>query len=734
MTIAPRDDDAADFRFGPSVRLPMIRGDLKITSAPLRGRDSFVVKDPVSLKYFRWGARERHLAGLLDGRRSAAEVIRLIQREFPGEDFHEADLQNVMNRFLQAGLLITDGSVAQRLFHQQRRSLQKAKRSRLWLTIPSKLISFKITLFDPDLLLLRLDRRLRFLWTWPTVVVLVAMLATAGWLLTLDTGSLAARMPEILGWQNLVILWIVLILVKVVHEFGHGLACKHFGGEVHEMGAMFILFSPFLFCNATDSWVFREKWKRMTVNFAGIYLELFLASAAAALWVLTQPGIFNQVCFNVMLVCSVTTIFFNVNPLMKFDGYYALSDALEIPNLKERGDRALVTRLAGLFTGGEGIASDPIVDSLKSPILAYAAASYAWTFLVAYRMLQAMGYLLEPAGLDRLAQSAAGMVLIAGLLTPPFLVGMQVTRVVKAGESAIVSRRVVVSLAIFVASIALLALIPVPVSVKSACVVDAGNRIRITAPVPGFLRTIHAREAQSVAAGEVLAVLQNPDLDKNQASTSLMLEAARIQEASVIENRGDRLLPGIRALAAEYAASDAKNSSEAASQMLRSPEAGIVVGKGLALKSGSFLQRGELFCEILPKGPLQAIVALSENESTIVRPGQNVSFRLHSFSGETFSGRVLSVAPSPLEALPHQSLGQNAGGTVPSIMSGSPRQTGVEATPSGLVYKARVAIDNPDGLLRPGMSGRIRISCGTRPLGASVVQWIRSMLRTDFQL
>lgn len=728
--------EASGFRFGPSVRLPMMRGDLKISPAPLRGHPSFVVKDPASLKYFRWGEKERHLAWLLDGRRSAADVLDLMRREFPGEDFQESDLQNVMNRFLQAGLLITDGTVAQRIFHQQARMIRRAKLSRLWLTIPSKLISFKITLFDPDLLLLRMDRRLGFLWTRPAVAVLLAMLAAAAWLLTLDTGSLAARMPDLLGWQNLIILWVVLILVKVVHEFGHGLSCKHFGGEVHEMGAMFILFSPFLFCNATDSWVFREKWKRMTVNFAGIFLELFLASVAAALWVITQPGIFNQICFNVMLVCSVTTLFFNVNPLMKFDGYYALSDALEVPNLKERGDRALVTRLAGLFTGGEGVVRDPIVDSLKWPVLLYAVASYAWTFLMAYKILKAMGHLLEPAGLDRLAQFAAGMVLIAGLLTPPLMVGLQISRVVKSDESAKVPRRVVVSLAILIAAAALLSLVPVPVSVKCACVVDADNRIRVTAPVAGFLRTVTAFDGRPVAAGDVLAVLRNPELDKAGASIVLQLQAARVQESGVIANRNDRLLPGCRALTAEYEASAAKHLADAAASTLRAPEPGIVVGQNLALITGTFLQRGDLFCEILPAGPLQAVVALAENETPLVRPGQKVAFRLHSLAGETFHGRVLSVAPSPALEFPHPSLGQHAGGTVPSVMSGPAAQPGGPpvAMPSGPIYKARVAIDNPDGFLRPGMSGRIRISCGTKPLGTAVVQSIRNSIRADFQL
>ena len=237
-----------DFRFRESLaNLPPLRSDLKITPVTMRGRHAYVVKDPVSLKYFRWGEKERHLATLLDGKKSGHQILESMQRAFPDDDLDANDLQFLINQFLGAGLLLTDGSTAQKLHHSQHSQLKKAKLKKLWITIPSKLISFKITLFDPDLLLLRMSKRLAFLWSWKAVAVLLAMMSASGWLLTRDTGNLAGRMPDILGWQNLFIVWCVMILVKIVHEFGHGLSCKHFGGEVHEMGAMFILFPPSCF-------------------------------------------------------------------------------------------------------------------------------------------------------------------------------------------------------------------------------------------------------------------------------------------------------------------------------------------------------------------------------------------------------------------------------------------------------------------------------------------------------
>lgn len=733
----PSENQGAEFHFRDSAaKLPAIRGDLKITSLSVLGRSAYVVKDPVALKYFRWGERERHLASLLDGEKTGQRVLGEMQRAFPDDDYDSRDLELSIQQFLSAGLLLTDGTLAQKLHHNQRALLKKAHRSKLWLTIPGKLISFKITLFDPDLLLLKMSKRLAFLWTWKAVAVLLAMMAVSGWLLFRDTGSLAGRMPDLLGWQNLFIIWVVMILVKIVHEFGHGLSCKHFGGEVHEMGAMFILFSPFLFCNATDSWVFKEKWKRIVVNFGGIYLELFLAAVAAALWVLTPLGIFNQICFNVMLVCSVMTIFFNINPLMKFDGYYALSDWVEVPNLKERGDKALVSRVAGFFTGGEGVQSDPIVERFKWPILTYAVASYAWTFLIAYKILRGIGYMLEPAGLDRIVQSASGFVLLVGILAPPAFIGKQIWKIVKSDETRLIRRRVATTAAILAAISSLLLLLPVPVTVKTACVIDGANKIRVTASTPGFLAEAAVRDGSAVEAGQILARLENPELEKSFLQMRLQEESVLASEAEAISKQLDSRIPSLRALAAQFALAVSKYSTDLEKLVLLAPSPGTVIAPDLRYQRGTFLREGTLVCEILPPGPLEAIVALNEKQAGLVQAGQEVSFRIHSLPGDAWNGTVLSVSTSPSGELPHQALGQHAGGTVPATMSGGISKTTNTpiALPSSQVFKARIAIDNASGLLRPGMAGRLKIRCGTKPLGAWLSGLFRDMLRSDFQL
>lgn len=724
-----------NFQFRREAGLPALRSDLKITQVSFRRRPGWVVKDPVSLQYYRWGAREHRLAMLLDGKRNLPQIAEEMQRTFPDGKFDEDNLQSILRLFLVAGLLQTSAGTAQELHNNSRRSKEERRRKTRWLSLAGKIISFKITLFDPDLLLLRMSRGLSFLWSRGALLVLLAMMAGSAWLLFSDAGQLTERMPDILSWENLLILWLTMIAVKVVHEFGHGLSCKHYGGEVHEMGAMFILFSPFLFCNASDSWTFRDKRHRLVVTFGGIYLELFLAGAAAALWVLTPPGLFNQICFNVMLVCSVMTIFFNANPLMKFDGYYALSDLIEIPNLKERGDKALVARLAGLLTGGEGIPRDPLVESAKATVLTYAVASYAWTFAIAYNILRAMGAMLEPYGLDRLAQTVAGLVLLVGIVTPPLMVGRHLGNLLKQGDSPNLRRRILRRGLIGAAGFAVLLALPWPVHVRTACAIEAANRVRVTAAVDGYLRTVAVKDGQKVSASETMATAENPLMEAQLAALEARVRAAQAEydAASAAGNQAE--LGSLRSLAAQLESALGKMRNDKEQLVLRSPVSGTVVGRDLALLRGQLLRRGDLFCEILPEGPLEVVVAIDERDAAKISTGQAAEFRMKSVTGATFRGRVLSVDATPTQEFPHEALGEHAGGTVPStLVSGAAQGAPTRAIPTGMIYAARVAIENPDGTLRPGMSGRLRIDCGKKPLGAIAWDYLTSMIRTDFRL
>ena len=226
------------------------------------------------------------------------------------------------------------------------------------------------------------------------------------------------KMPDFLTLHNLVWLWVILIGVKVVHEFGHALMCKHYGGEVHDLGAMFIILTPFLFCDATDSWMFQNKWHKITVNLAGILVELILAALAVLVWVVSPPGLMNQLAFNAMVVCSVSTIFFNANPLMKFDGYYVLADLLEIPNLRDRASQQVTGFLTKLVTGRPAPELTEMSRTRQIIFGLYAVASYLYVWFVMVRIFGGIGQKLEPYGLGWLGKASLLSTYVVGLGIP----------------------------------------------------------------------------------------------------------------------------------------------------------------------------------------------------------------------------------------------------------------------------------------------------------------------------
>ena len=136
--------------------------------------------------------------------------------------------------------------------------------------------------------------------------------------------------------KNWIYLGVTLAVTKVIHEFGHGLTCKHFGGECHEMGVMLLVLTPCLYCNVSDSWMLPNKWHRAWIGAAGMYVEIVIASICTFLWWFSEPGLLHQLCLSTMFVCSVSTMMFNANPLLRYDGYYILADLMEIPNLRQK--------------------------------------------------------------------------------------------------------------------------------------------------------------------------------------------------------------------------------------------------------------------------------------------------------------------------------------------------------------------------------------------------------------
>ena len=532
--------------------------------------------------------------------------------------------------------------------------------------------------------------------------------------------------------QNLALTWVVFIFVKTIHEFGHGLTCKHFGGEVHEMGALLILFTPFLYCNVSDSWLLPDKRRRILVTAAGIFIEMTLAIIAAWVWRATAPGLLHQITFNIMFTCSVTTLLFNANPLMKYDGYYMLSDALEVPNLKQKSNAAATgwaqRYLLGLHRGGPA----QFFSYELSPLFGlYAVASYLYGWLVLYRISGRMFDLLTPYGLDFLSHSYVWLYLFTALALPCYRL-MKVTYQNPTTRAAAGRRCGQIGLGL-AALLVLMWFIPWEATVKRGVVLDNAVVETVTARTPGFLREVYVHDGDIVHAGQALARLDNPDVQTDVDELKREADTYTVQWRGALSDHTD----SVRQSAAAYA----KLAEEATLQAqlrewqlgectLRAAHDGVVRDQHLDNLLGQYFPRGRKFCEIGSADEYRAIISLDEAQARRVKEGQPARLCLRALSGEVFSGTITTAPVSSLARLTNNGSANLTGGDVPSQIN---REGYIE--PSLAYYEAEMLVRDPVGeRLRSGLTGMARIDVGKTTLGRHLCNSVLDMINPAIRL
>jgi putative peptide zinc metalloprotease protein len=709
--------------------LPRLRGDLKISRQIYRGKVSYIVKDPLALRYYRMGALEMAFGELMDGVRSMREILPLLQRNFPWEPVDFTRLEDIFLLFFHLSLLHSDPLMVTRVYDAT--SARSKKQNVSLAHIAGLLFYFKLPLCDPDILLFHLDRKLGFLWTRLAFFVQLILLSFAVWTVCNNIPRIQESFGNLLTLHNIFLLWVTTMGVKVFHEFGHGLACKHFGGEVHEMGAAFILLSPFLFCDATDSWMFADKSKKLIVTMGGIYIELYIAIAAALVWANTDRGIVNQLAYNIMFVASVTTVLFNANPLMRFDGYYALADLLDVPNLREKA-RKYVLACATTMTVGAPPTPEMVEIhedgfARRAIFTLFAIASYLYTYFIVFRIIKIVGVKLEPIGLAKWGQALEIAFCAAGIILPLYAFARELRARAKNNPGLLMNPRLLRSLAITAAVIAAICLCPWTVKVTGSCVLFDGNRAMVHADSPGFIRKIAVKTGDWVTAGQVVAVLENKDLQAHRADISDSLDSNLVQRRIAVAAGDGAAVRQTRMAYVDLMRAKDKADHDCEALTLRSPIDGRVGTEDIDSHSGELMQRGDVFCEIIPNKRLQVRIALGEREAGLVKVNQPIQFRTYAFPDRVFTGIVSKVFSSVTDALPSDALAARAGGDVPTALDATGHERPILPT-----FLAELEIDNSDQLLRPGMSGRCRIVCQQSRLGpvvySRVSEFIKSIL------
>ena len=632
---------------------PKLRDHARIRRHRYRGRIWYVLDDRLSSRVHRLSPSAYIFVALMDGRRTVddlwSNVVRQNGESAPTQD----EIVHLLAQLHASDLLQSDIS-PDSLEVFDRFVTQKRTRLKQMLLNP---MSLRLPIFDPDPFLERTLPLVRPLlgWfgglLWFAVVIPALVLAAGRW------SELSENVTDrLLATENLLLLSLVFPVVKLLHELGHGYATKVFGGAVHEFGIMLIMGMPTPYVDASSSSGFRNKSRRALVGAAGMIVEVFVAALALHVWRIAEPGAVRTLCFNVITVAGVSTLIFNGNPLMRYDGYYILIDVLEIPNLASRSAqlwRAMVDKYAFRVADARIPAGAP--GELKW-LVSYAPAAFM------YRMSVQFGIALFLAGrFFFIGVFLASWTVVTGVLIPVFnsLKYVATSRTLQKHRA----RAVGLTAGLAAAAVIMLAIFPFPLHTVSEGVVWLPDNAILRAGTDGFVRRLLVPPDTIVRAGDALIETQEPQLEANVETLTWRVE--ELQSALDAARFRDR--PGAEVAAIDLASAKselARQDERARHLVARSEADGTFVLAKSEDMPGRFFRQGEVLGYVTPASSNIVRVVVPQDDIELVRNSlRGVSVKLSGRVWETNSARLVREVPAASSELPSKALSTAGGGS-----------------------------------------------------------------------
>jgi putative peptide zinc metalloprotease protein len=732
-------------RSSGSPRLPFrLRPDLIAVEQTSAKGKRWVVKDPLSLEFFYFGEQEWFVLACLRQPTTIQEIQEQFRRRFPPQEIAATEIKLFLERVVRDNLVLIEErlGLGEGLLKQGEQASRNRNRFR-W----AQILYIRFKGIDPNAILNTLlpIGNLLFHPVFMSTVGLL-MLGTMAFITT-QFDDISSRMPrsnELFAAQNLFLMALVLGAVKIGHELAHGLACKRLGGECRELGVLLLAFVPCLYCNVSDTWMEPSKWKRMMVSAAGIYVELILATICFFMWYASRPGLFNSVCLNVVIICSINTVFINGNPLLRYDGYYLLADFFDVPNLATQAKSALYERLNKVFLQSTSTVSPLATKVAWMPF--YAVASFCYRIFVICAILFGVHFAAKANDIEFVGDVAIGIAL-AGVFLPmvhraglSLLLGSQKMRIKPIPCLVLCLSLIVLGVLFF--------RVPIPFQKKSPAVLELRDPHTLFAPRPGRL-TWFVAPGSIVSRGDTIAAIENIDLlkqrsllEKEVEEKSSRLAALRVREKDesdpvpeipVLETEICELGKQLKALVLEF------NRLE-----VRSPVEGIVYAMpprpprldpnsflnqwhGCLMdpaNRGCFVERGQALCRLARRDGKQVAVYLDQDWIGEVQPGSQVRICFDHAPQSIVEGQVLRIVGESVHILPDAIL---ASGLIP-----------LEQNPDGNLIPAepifRVLCEIPadiEGVL-PGSTGMAKVKITNKTLAQRLLHFLNRTFHIDW--
>lgn len=715
-----------------------LRPDLEIIKRKMRLEDCWVVKDPVSFNHFLFSGQELRLLQLFDGLRTDEGIQEAWRNEYRTTALSLDQVKAFGNRLINDNLV----SVEEFGYGQMLYDNQQAKRTNWAKNLLLSPLAIRFRGVSPGSVLDSLSW-LGWILFHPVVVVLVMLCAAAVMVFALgNLDQLAYRIPTIsqfLSTQSLISLVVLLSVIKIMHELGHAMACRRCGGECFEIGLILLAFIPTLYCNVTDAWTFPERWKRLLVSFGGIYVEIILATIALIIWMLTGPSFLNAMMFNIVLLCSVNTVLVNGNPLLRYDGYYLLSDLLEQPNLSQTSQQAFNYTCRSWFQVPKR------TQDFSKWILCYSFLSFFYRWFVVGAIVVMVYLYLRSLGLRIVGQYVI-IFLAAGILARPIM--SQTFKRKKTPDnqwSRFSITRSAFPITLFCLLIGLFFFLPIPSHVRCNLLVESDEPTVIYAPFSGKLTFIKG-EYEPVEKGQLVAKIESREISEQLREVNNNLKRAQnnLEQLNLRVNEGPLIAAQIAVMQKNVEASERELrllEKKRAKLTVNAPIDGVVFpvlskeqiyeqdqankweGKPTdASNLNCFVVRGEELFTIENRDRKTITLFVGEREIDYIKPGQDIRMLFTQDSGETFAGIVKEIYEVDINL--NKNVAWDIGVETYQDASGQIKST---QTP----YRVTVEADVIPQQAYAGSSGRARISIPSQTLAQKVKEFFERLVKYE---
>lgn len=624
----PEDPSMADRLNGVCVGM---RTDLEVSRHVFHGKASYIVMDPITFQSHRLAPSDYEIMVRLTPNNTLGETFETLVADGHLRKEDEDGFYNfilVLHRYAFLNLPMSDEKSLYRRFEAR----QASKRRAMLMSV----LYLKIPLVDPSSFLNLTIRYARFLFSKWLFLCWLSLIAVCSVIAVHRGGDLIEPIYGILATQNLFYFWVLFVVLKALHEFGHAYACKHYGGHVPEMGVVFMVFTPCAYVDASAAWGFTSKRERLIVSLAGMYVESIVAAIALIVWNATDGSLVNSLAYQAFFLAGIVTVGFNMNPLMRFDGYYIFGDLVEIPNLRQQASQYVISLAKRYFLGiGQQSARGSVW--LRIILVSYGIASSIYKVLITIGICSLIASKVFMVGMSL----AVGYVLITCLS----LITKVTSYLWWAEETLQVRRRAIVISVLLLAGLPLgLFGVPLPAKVKVAGVIATEVEHVVRTGTAGFIRLVTIEPGQTVNDGDLLLEMERSEFNEAVVAAQSQVERAESHMRSVIGHDAVKTAQEAELLSF-YERSLDFQKAELSKLRILADRSGFIAECLKQSDVDLFLKPGAPVATICDgRWLMRTLLASSEVDDADLREGQHIVCRSPADPSVELQGTILRVA------------------------------------------------------------------------------------------